>query len=586
MFLFKKAWIFLTEKQKKYAFFIFVLIVFAMIFEILSLGMLIPLLSIFLKGELDTSIFSYFFVFVKLEGENLIYFGLLITFIVFAVKNLFLIYNFWHQNKFLQKANYEFTNKLFKHYLKKDYIFFIQNNSAHLYRNLTSIVASYVSYVSKCILLLGEIIIFTSIIIVLMYVDLFGTSIVLFLSIIVVSLIYIFTKKPITLLGEERNVIGGTLNKHLLQGMASAKDIKILDREEDLIYQVDRNLLKITRINFIIEFIRGVPRFAFELLLVLSFVFLVLLMLHLEREMLDIILYLAIFAVASFRIIPAVSKILSSIQQLRFLEPSIKLLLKEFDSEDNSNLQKSNQEQDMHPLLKFEKEIHLNGLSFSYPTRKEFSLSKISMNIKKGEFVGIIGKTGSGKSTLVNLLIGLLKPIEGEVKVDETNIKTNLTEWHKKIGYVPQTVYLTDDTIRKNIAFGLLEDNIDEDLIKQAIEKACLNEFLDSLPEGLETIVGEKGIKLSGGQQQRIGIARALYRNPEVLILDEATSSLDLETEKMIMESIQFLKRQKTLIIITHRTSTTKNCDKIYCVDGGKIVKQGNPQEIIGDFKI
>ena len=584
MFLFKKAWLFLTEKQKKYAFFIFVLIVFAMIFEILSLGMLIPLLSIFLKGELDTSIFSYFFVFAKLEGENLIYFGLLITFIVFAVKNLFLIYNFWHQNKFLQKANYELTNKLFKHYLKKDYIFFIQNNSAHLYRNLTSIVASYVSYVSKCILLLGEIIIFTSIIIVLMYVDLFGTSIVLFLSIIVVSLIYIFTKKPITLLGEERNVIGGTLNKHLLQGMASAKDIKILDREEDLIYQVDRNLLKITRINFIIEFIRGVPRFAFELLLVLSFVFLVLLMLHLERDMMDIILYLAIFAVASFRIIPAVSKILSSIQQLKFLEPSIKILLKEFDSEDNSNLQKSNQEQDVHPLLKFEKEIHLNGLSFSYPTRKEFSLSKISMTIKKGEFVGIIGKTGSGKSTLVNLLIGLLKPLEGEVKVDETNIKTNLTEWHKKIGYVPQTVYLTDDTIRKNIAFGLLEDNIDEGLIKQAIEKACLNEFLDSLPEGLETIVGEKGIKLSGGQQQRIGIARALYRDPEVLILDEATSSLDLETEKMIMESIQFLKRQKTLIIITHRTSTTKNCDKIYCVDGGKIVKQGNPQEIIGDF--
>jgi len=189
----------------------------------------------------------------------------------------------------------------------------------------------------------------------------------------------------------------------------------------------------------------------------------------------DIILYLAIFAVASFRIIPAVSKILSSIQQLKFLEPSIKILLKEFDSEDNSNLQKSNQEQDVHPLLKFEKEIHLNGLSFSYPTRKEFSLSKISMTIKKGEFVGIIGKTGSGKSTLVNLLIGLLKPLEGEVKVDETNIKTNLTEWHKKIGYVPQTVYLTDDTIRKNIAFGLLEDNIDEGLIKQAIEKACLN---------------------------------------------------------------------------------------------------------------
>jgi ATP-binding cassette, subfamily B, bacterial PglK len=584
MFLFKKAWVILTNKQKKYAIFIFALMFFAMFFEILSLGMMLPLLSIFLKGELETSIFSYFFVFGKLEGKNLIYFGLALTLFVFTVKNMFLTYNLWHQNKFLQNANYEFTSRLFKHYLKKDYIFFIQNNSGNLYRNLTSIVSNYVAFISKYILLLSEIMIFTGLIIILLYVDVFGTSIILFFSIIIVSLIYLVTKKKIKSLGEDRNVFGGKLNKHLLQGVASAKDIKILDREEDLIYQVDSNLFKLTRINFIIEFIRGTPKFLFEILLVLSFTSLILLMLYLERQMLDIILYLGIFGVASFRIVPGMSKMLASAQQIKYLEPSIKILLSEFDLKDNLNLLKNNQQKDISPPLKFQKEINLNDLSFSYPTRKEFSLSKISMNIKKGEFVGIIGKTGSGKSTLVNLLIGLLKPSKGNVEVDELNIKKNLAAWHKKIGYVPQSVYLTDDTIRKNIAFGLLEDNIDQDLIKQAAEKAFLNEFLDSLPNGLETVVGEKGITLSGGQQQRIGIARALYRDPEILILDEATSSLDQKTEKKIMESIQFLKRKKTLIIITHRTSTTENCDKIYYIDSGKIIKQGHPKEILSNI--
>ena len=581
MSLFKKAWILLAPKQRSYAIFIFAMMFFAMFFEALSIGMMIPLLSIFLKGEIETSIFSYFFIFGKFEGNNLIYFGLLITLIIFVVKNFFLTYNFWHQNKFLQKANYEFTNRLFKHYLKKDYIFFVQKNSAYLYRNLTTIVSNYVAYISKYVILLSEVIIFVGLVVVLLYVDPLGTSIILFFSTITVSLIYIFTKKKITSLGEERNLIGGELNKHILQGMASAKDIKILDREEDLIYQVDNNLLKITRINLIIEFIRGVPKFLFELLLVFSFTSFLLLMLYLKRDMTDIIIYLAIFAVASFRIIPSASKMLSAVQQIKFLEPSVKILLQEFDFKDNSSLQNKYQQKDVCLPLKFKKGINLNNLSFSYSTRKEFSLSKISMNIKKGDFVGIIGKTGSGKSTLVNLLIGLIKPSEGTVEVDDSNINKNLVEWHKKIGYVPQSVYLTDDTIRKNIAFGLLEDNIDENLINQAVEKACLNDFLDSLPDGLETIAGEKGIKLSGGQQQRIGIARALYRDPEILILDEATSSLDHNTERKIMDSVQFLKRKKTLIIITHRTSTTENCDKIYCIDGGKIIKQGHPKEML-----
>ena len=386
------------------------------------------------------------------------------------------------------------------------------------------------------------------------------------------------------MLGEQRNIFGAELNKHLLQGMASAKDVKILDREDDLIHQVDKNLFKMTGIQQIIHFIAGLPRFSFEMLMVCVFSVVVFVMIGIKKDVADIIQYLGIFAVASFRIVPGASRILTAYQNIKYIQPSTEILIKEFNSKNNSYVKKNYHSKNSNVSLKFQKEINLTNLSFSYPTRKEFSLSQLSMTIKKGDFIGIIGETGSGKSTLINLIIGLLKPLEGKVEVDELNINSNLSAWYKKIGYIPQSVYLVDDTIRKNIAFGLREDDIDDNLIKQAVEKASLNNFLNELSSGLETVVGEKGIRLSGGQQQRIGIARALYRNPEILILDEATSSLDQSTEKKIMESVQFLKRQKTVIIATHRLFTVENCDKIFFIDKGKIIKQGTPKEILNNI--
>ena len=303
-----------------------------------------------------------------------------------------------------------------------------------------------------------------------------------------------------------------------------------------------------------------------------------------KREVFDIIQYLGVFVVASFRLVPGISRILSSYQVIRYIEPSVKILLSEYDFKNNSQSKKISINKKDSPLI-FNKEIKLKNISFSYSLRKEFFLSKISIDIKKGDFVGIIGQTGSGKSTLINLLIGLLEPNGGEVMVDNLNIKSNLSGWHKKIGYVPQSVYLIDDTIRKNIAFGLQEENINDDLIQKAIEKANLKIFLSSLKDGVETVVGEKGIRISGGQQQRIGIARALYRDPEILILDEATSSLDQATEKKIMESVNSLKKNKTIIVITHRLITVQNCDKIFMLDKGKIEKQGPPKEILSYIK-
>ena len=582
--LYKKAWLLLSNKQKKYAIFIFILMVVAMILETLSIGIMLPLLSVLLKGETNSGFFSYFFIFGYVEDENLIYVGLAVTFIIFLTKNIFLLFNHWHQSRFLEKITLELSDKLFKDYLKRDYIFFLQMNTAQLMANVKAEIPSFVEYVNRMIIFFGEIIIFLGIAILVLYVDFFGTLIILFSIGFFIFLIYAFTKNKIDIYAKERIIIDRELNKQLMQGIATAKDVKILDREENIIHQFNRNLFKNSTIGLYMKFIGGLPKFLFEILLVCAFLILVLSMINMNRDMITIIQYLGVFAIASLRIIPGISRIFTSFQQIKFRQPTIELLSKEFDPKNYIYAQKNYQSKDLNIPLKFQKEINLRNLCFSYPIRKEFYLSEISMTIKKGSFIGIIGETGSGKSTLINLFTGLLKPSEGKIEVDELNIFSNLSEWHKKIGYVPQSIYLTDDTVRKNIAFGLLENDIDDALVKQAVEKASLSEFLKNLPNGLDTIVGEKGIRISGGQQQRIGIARALYRDPEILILDEATSSLDQLTEKKIIESIQFLKRKKTLIIITHRLATIKDCDKIFFIDKGKITKQGYPKEILGNI--
>ena len=579
----KKAWLLLSNGQQKYVIFIFALTFVAMNLEALSIGIMLPLLSVLLKGEVGSNFFSYFFTFGYFEGKNLIYVGLTITFVIFLIKNIFLLFHHWHQSKFLEKITVELSDKLFKDYLKRDYIFFLQKNTAQLMTNIRSEVPSFVEYIHRIVVFFSEIIILSGIVILLFYVDISGTLTILFFTTFFIFLIYTLTKKKIDNYGTERIIIDGELNKNLIQGIASAKDVKILDREDNIIQQFNRNLFRNSTIGLFMKFINGLPKFLFEILIVCTFIILVLSMLKVNRDMLSIVQYLSVFAIASFRIIPGASRIFTSFQSIKFRQPSVELLSKEFGLKNYYHVKKNSQSKDLKPPLKFQKEINLRNVCFAYPIRKEFYLSEISMNIKKGNFIGIIGKTGSGKSTLINLFTGLLRPTEGKIEVDELSIFSNLSEWHKKIGYVPQSIYLTDDTIRKNIAFGLLENDIDNDLIKQAAEKANLSEFIKNLPNGLDTIVGEKGARISGGQQQRIGIARALYRNPEILILDEATSSLDNLTEKKIMDSILFLKGKKTLIVVTHRLSTVNRCDKIFFIDKGKITKQGHPKEILGN---
>jgi ABC-type multidrug transport system fused ATPase/permease subunit len=284
-----------------------------------------------------------------------------------------------------------------------------------------------------------------------------------------------------------------------------------------------------------------------------------------HRDITRIMPTLGLFSVAAFRLMPSVNRVLGAVQSIRFALPAITTLHEELSLTAPEPVRKD-------ATVVFETQIELAGVSFRYPGATTPALENLSIRIRKGESVGFVGPSGSGKSTLVDVVLGLLTPSVGQVNVDGHDIQDDLRGWQDQIGYVPQSIYLTDDTLRRNVAFGLAPEQINNTAVERAIKAAQLDEFVATLSEGWETVVGERGVRLSGGQRQRIGIARALYHDPAVLVLDEATSALDGDTERGVMRAITALQGQKTILIVAHRLSTVEHCDRLYHLELGQIV--------------
>jgi ABC-type multidrug transport system fused ATPase/permease subunit len=281
-----------------------------------------------------------------------------------------------------------------------------------------------------------------------------------------------------------------------------------------------------------------------------------------------------LFGAAAFRLLPSANQLLNNLQAIRFARPKLMLLYEDFKLADQ-------QDSSLEVASSFLEEIRIKDLSFSYDNVDVPALTDVNMFVRRGEAVGIIGSSGSGKSTLVDVLLGLLQPNSGQILVDNQNIQTNLRSWQNQIGYVPQTIFLTDDSLRRNIALGLPDNLVDADAVVDALRAAQLQDFVAGLPDGLDTVVGERGVRLSGGQRQRIGIARALYNKPEVLVLDEATSSLDTETEHEVMKAVQALQGTKTVVIVAHRLSTVEYCDRLYRLENARVVDEGTFSEVM-----
>jgi len=377
--------------------------------------------------------------------------------------------------------------------------------------------------------------------------------------------------------GKNRQYYSGLVIQDINQGLGGVKEAKILGREPFFLSRHRIHRKELVRSLESVQIIQQLPRLYFETLAVFALLSVILVTLLQGMKGPEILPTLALFAASAFRLIPSLNRVISSLNKIRFGTHALDMIVHEFRSlEEEKNLLW--QQTGVIPALT--DQLSLKNITYAYPNTEEKVLSNICLEIPKGTSVGFVGSSGAGKTTLIDIILGLLTPTEGTVLVDGVDIQNGLSAWQKQIGYIPQDIYLCDDTLRGNIAFGIPEKEISETQVSQAVQSAQLQAFIEKLPQGLDTVVGERGVRLSGGQRQRVGIARSLYHNPQVLVMDEATAALDNETEAEIMKAIEKLSGEKTLIMIAHRLTTVKNCDCLYFLEGGKIRAQGTYEQL------
>jgi len=567
-----KTYQILLPQERKKGWRILALMVIGMGFEMLGIGMIIPVISIvlsdapsapFLAGavELPNAL-------KQLTRLQLATVSMAALIIVYLMKNAFLAFLAWKQASFTYGILRSLSERLFRTYMHKPYPFHLERNSSLLIRNATVEVTMFAGQALMPAMLLASVfLVMTGIGIMLLLFEPLGTILAACFLLSCAVLFNRYSKKITGQSGAIRQHHEGLRIQHIQQGLGGIKDVKLLGREEEFFTHYNHHNAHAALAHSKHATIAQLPRLILEFVAVTGMAILVITMIAKEREMLQIIPLLGFFAMATVRLLPSINRILVALQNLRYTGATIDTLHNEIvHCEEAQNMASE-------APLHFEKYIHIHQLHFRYNADKE-ALKNISISIKKGESIGFMGSSGSGKSTLVNLIIGLMSPTHGTIEVDGEDIQQNIRGWQNHIGYVPQSIYLTDDTIRRNIAFGLPDDMIDEDALKRAVRQAQLEAYIQTMPNGLETMVGEKGTKLSGGQLQRVGIARALYHNPDVLVLDEATSALDQQTEQEVMQAINKLQGKKTMIIVAHRISTLKHCDRIYHLRHGEIIDE------------
>ncbi len=565
-----KLWAILTPGQRRSVVILFILMLIGMGLETLGIGLVIPALALMIENDMAAR-FPFLAPILHSLGdpsrEQLDIIGMLTLAGVYTVKSFFLTFLIYRQTKFVYNVRADLSLRLFTGYLRQPYTFHLQRNSAQLIRNATTEVTLLASNgLTLGLVFLTEILVLLGISVLLLTVEPLGALMVVTMTGLAGWGFHRLTRKRILRWGEARQLHEGLRIQHLQQGLGGVKDIKLLGREEDFLNQYRLHNTGSARVEQRQQILMQIPRLWFELLAVAGLATLVLVMIMQGKPMGAMIPTLGLFAAAAFRLIPSTNRVLSAVQNMRYALPVIDTLHGELNLLEKANKPQRSQ------LLPIRTELKLEGVSFSYPSANAPSLYEVSMKIPFGVSVGFIGGSGAGKSTLVDIILGLLTPDSGTIRVDGRDIQENVRGWQDQLGYVPQSIFLTDDTLRRNIALGLPDGQIDDAALWHAVRVAQLDTFINDLPRGLNTLVGERGVRLSGGQRQRIGIARALYHDPPVLVLDEATNSLDITTEKSVMEAVRALHGSKTILIVAHRLSAVEHCDRLYRLKHGRVV--------------
>jgi ABC-type multidrug transport system fused ATPase/permease subunit len=488
----------------------------------------------------------------------------------YLIKNLYRSWLMYVQARFAFNQQAEIAQRLYKGYLFKPYTFHLQRNSATLIRNITmeSDLFSLLVLV-PALLICAEAVVVFAIFAFLLFVN-FGATLAIILIFGGCSLAFYFAvQRRLVRWGAARQQHDMERIKHAQQGLGGIKDIKFLGREHffyELFAEHSTGRSKYEGRSF---FLSQLPIVWLETVAIITVVALFSAIIIQGTSFEQIIPTLALFAAAALRAMPSLGKMINSGQQLRYSNSVIETLHTELVEVGDQEIETM---ESVGTLADFQR-LQISKLSFCYPGADSNALSDVTFDVLRGQSIGIVGTSGSGKTTLIDLILGLLPPVSGDIKADTQSIYDDVRAWQRKVGYVPQSIYLADQTLRKNVAFGLPDEEIDDDAVAKAIHMAQLESLIESLPEGLETEVGERGVRLSGGQRQRVGIARALYHDPDLLVLDEATAALDTETEQAVMEAVSALSGQKTLIMIAHRLTTVSECDVVHRFEKGRIIE-------------
>ena len=559
-----KLWKILSFQDKKRSLFLFFFILIVVSLEVIGIGMIIPTIIFFLEDDISNKYPSLVAIlnFFSIEQDkiSLIKFSLTILITIFLIKNLFLSFFSLYESRFAWGVQAEIQRRLFKHYISQSLTFHNKRNSGKLINNITKEIQIFYHVLMNTVILFSEIFVFLGISTLLIYYEPIAFFSVVIVSSIVIYFYNLITMNKLLKLGQVRQKEDGLIIQKIQQSLGGIREVKIYNRELGFFNLFKKSNEELYKISWMNQFIQKIPRLLVEFSIIFSMVIVILTFINLNYSTNYIITVLGLFAVAAVRILPSLTRIYVSIQSIKFGLPAINLLSKELGEIKTTS---ENQIKNSRCFL-FSNEINVKNISFSYPEKKDKIFQGVNLNIKKGDFIGIQGISGSGKSTLIDIILGLLEPSEGKILVDGHDIKKNTLGWQKNISYVPQNVFLTDDKLSRNIAFGINDNDIDLKKIKQAVEQAELDNYVSSLPQGLDTELGERGARLSGGQKQRIGIARALYNQQEILVLDETTSSLDNETEKKIFNTIKKLQKNRTVIIISHNKELMDICKNIY----------------------
>ncbi|SFN29814.1 ABC-type multidrug transport system, ATPase and permease component [Formivibrio citricus] len=571
MGLVHKLFSLLDSQQSRAAAALLLLMLIGMVLETFGVGLVVPILALIADPSAMArypSVQKIMSVTGMAGQAQLVGACMLAMVAVYFVKAFFLAFLAMRQARFVFTLEAALSEKLYSGYLRLPYTFHMQRNSAQLIRNVTGEVGQFASAVMAANVLMSETLVLVGVACLLFAAEPVGAFLVMSALACASGGFYLAAKGRILNWGVARQYHEGQRLQRLQQGLGGIKDVKLYGREDEFSSEYAQHSFASARISEKQNVLNALPRLWLELLAVTGLAVLVFALLWQGKPMSALVPTLGLFAAAAFRLMPSVNRFLVGIQNLRYNLPVVNTLYAEF----MLMRQTKDLPADIRPLA-FRHGIRLENVFYMYPGSHEAVVVNANLYVPCGKTIGFVGESGSGKSTLIDLVLGLLRPNQGKVTVDEIDIQTNLRAWQNLIGYVPQSIYLTDDTLKRNIAFGVRDAAIDDQAVWRAIDAAQLRDFVESLPDGLETVVGERGVRLSGGQCQRIGIARALYHDPPVLVLDEASSALDTATEVAVMEAINALRGIKTLLIIAHRLSTLAGCDQIYRIEHGVIEK-------------